>query len=105
MLKRILLWSFIVLCFFISCFSVYKYIANGSIAEREDLLQATVWEISSSGHVQSDVESIHVRYNFFLGGLFPYETYVKFKGKPEVVIYSWESEKKNKVEKVGVTSD
>ncbi|MFS0654994.1 hypothetical protein [Bacillus sp. 179-C3.3 HS] len=103
-MKRISLWSIVFLLSVVTCFSVYQYVANGSMTEREDLLQATMWKISKSGHTELDVEWVQVKYNFFLGGRFPYETYVKMKNQPHVVIYGWSSEKKDKVEKVGITS-
>ncbi|AKU27366.1 hypothetical protein IB49_14265 [Geobacillus sp. LC300] len=79
-----------------------KNVIVGDVREREHLLSAVSMKIAKEGHEMEDVKKIGVQYNYFKGGVLPYEVYVVFKKDPSVVYYySWKDRSKTDVVLIG----
>lgn len=83
-----------------------KNVTVGDVQERERLLSAVSMKIAKEGYEMGDIKKIGVQYNYFKGGVLPYEVYVVFKKDPSVVYYySWKDQAKSEVVLVGQGAD
>lgn len=105
-LKKTLI-SVLILCFVVTLsYMLYQRLAFGERIEREELLEAVVWELQKEGYSSDDVQSINIEYIYFNGGLFPYEAHVVFKkDTTKVILYGWKDSKKKEVVYIGNSSN
>ncbi|WP_419881850.1 hypothetical protein ACN6MY_20665 [Peribacillus sp. B-H-3] len=75
-----------------------KIVVTGSLEKREELLTATVFELSKKGYTKDDIVKVNIVYDYFTGGDTPYEAVVRFKKDPQnTYYYGWEDVKKKAV--------
>jgi hypothetical protein len=74
----------------------------GNQSEREEILNATIWQLSKDGYTENEIKKIQVRYDPMKGGVIPYDVYVVFKEDSSTAkIYSWSSVEKKQIENIG----
>lgn len=68
----------------------------GNITEREQILEATVWQLSKEGYTKDDIKTIYTMYDPLKGGVYPYKysVYVVLNDESTAKIYMWNDKTK-----------
>ncbi|MBB6623904.1 DUF3139 domain-containing protein [Clostridium gasigenes] len=97
-MKKIVKIILIIILFFIIAILGKKVYFTGNQIEREQILEATVWQLSEGGYTKDDIKSISSCYNPLKGGVLPYSVSVIFyKDESVMQIYMWSDKSKTKV--------
>lgn len=74
----------------------------GDQMEREQILEATIWQLSEEGYTKDDIKSIRSRYNPLKGGVLPYTVEIIFyKDESIRQVYTWSDTNKTKINNSG----
>ncbi len=104
-MKKYLMIAILIISICCSLFWGGKLYFLGTQGEREEILNATVWQLSKEGYKENQIEKIQVKYDPMKGGNIPYEVYVIFKKDSSIVqIYSWSSVDKKEIKNIGTTA-
>lgn len=104
-MKKIVTIVLIIILFLFVAILGKKVYFTGNQIEREQILEATIWQLSEEGYTKDDIKDISSRYNPLKGGVLPYSVTVTFcKDESTSQIYMWSDISKTTVTNSGETA-